>query len=59
MQQVMARVREIHQSIEALARQFPDGAKAARKAKEGLIEMMNSIVSSQKAPEPEAPRGLA
>jgi hypothetical protein len=59
MQQVMARVRDAHGIIEGLAREFPDGSKGARKAKEGLIEMMNAIVSSQKAPEPQSPRGPA
>ena len=59
MQQVMARVREAHGIIEGLSRQFPDGSKGARKAKEGLIEMMNAIVSSQKTPEPQGPRGPA
>ncbi len=54
--QLMSRIREIHASIEALSRQYPDAAKGARKAKEGLVEMMTSIVSSQKNQEPMAPR---
>jgi hypothetical protein len=59
MQQVMARVREAHEIIEGLSRQYPSGSTGARKAKEGLIEMMNSIVSSQKAPEQQGPSGPA
>jgi hypothetical protein len=54
--ELMSRVREIHSSIEALSRQYPDAAKGARKAKEGLVEMMTAIVSSQKNQEPMAPR---
>jgi hypothetical protein len=54
--QLMSRIREIHSSIETLSRQYPDSAKGARKAKEGLVEMMTAIVSSQKNQEPMAPR---
>ena len=54
--QLMSRIREIHASIETLSRQYPDAATGARKAKEGLVEMMTAIVSSQKNQEPAAPR---
>ena len=58
-QAVMGQVRKIHADIETLAREHPEAAQAARKATQALIEMMNTIVSSQRAPEPQSPKGFA
>jgi len=45
----------LHEQIDALARQWPEAAEEAREVKRVLTRMMVKIVASQRAPEARVP----
>jgi hypothetical protein len=55
-QQLMARVRDLRQSVEALARQYPIAANDWRTVQQAIISAMNKVAASLNKPEPEAPK---
>ncbi len=44
-------VRNLHTTIDAMARQFPEFAKAAREAQDALTKGMSAVVSKQRTPQ--------
>jgi hypothetical protein len=44
-------VRDLHTTIDAMARQFPEFAKAARDAQDALTKGMSAVVSKQRGPQ--------
>jgi hypothetical protein len=49
--QFSQQVRKLHTTIDAMARQFPEFAPAARKAQDALMEGIAKVVSKQRSPQ--------
>lgn len=43
--------RDLHTKIDAMARQFPEFAKAAREAQDALMSGISAVVSKQRSPQ--------
>jgi hypothetical protein len=49
--QFSKQVRTLHTTIDAMARQFPEFAKAAREAQDALMKGISAVVSKQRSPQ--------
>ena len=48
---IIRKIRDLHTTIDAIARQFPEFADAGREAQDALTKGMSKIVSKQRSPQ--------
>ena len=48
---IISQVRDLHTKIDAIARQFPEFAPAAREAQDAMMKGLSAISSKQRTPQ--------